>query len=152
MATAKKNELNNNQKKDWAKTLYLLNELDQKTIAQKVGTSPQSMTKWVKEGNWEDLRKSLLTSKADQLRTLYNLLDKIGKKLKDEDSIGDSKIADMYSKYTASIKNLETETSIAQVADVATRFHKWLQNIDPIYAAGVLAHFETWTKQLLKTF
>lgn len=143
-------ELTNQQKKEWAQLLFTNGESTQKDISVKVGISEKTMSKWVKEGKWEDLRKSLLTTKNEILRNLYSLLDKISNKLKTDDSIGDSKIADMYVKYTAAIKNLETETSIAECVEVARLFVNWLQNIDPQFALLVLNHFDSFIKERLK--
>jgi len=145
-------KLTNNQKKEWAQLLFLQQELNQKQIAQKVGISEHSMTAWVKQGKWNALRKSMLTTKNEILGNLYNILDKIGAKLNEEDSIGDSKIADMYVKYTAAIKNLETETSIGQIAEVARMYVNWLQSIDPQFAVAVLNHFDKYIKEQLKRF
>lgn len=49
--------LTNQQKKDWAKMLYMQGELQSRQIAEKVGVSPVTMSKWSKEGNWEMLRR-----------------------------------------------------------------------------------------------
>jgi len=143
-------ELSIKQKKDWAETLYKSSDITQKEIAIKVGVNEKTIGKWVKDNNWENLRKSLLTTKSEILRNLYDLLDKISKKLKEEESIGDSKMADMYVKYTAAIKNLETETSTAEIMQVARIFINWLQNIDPPLALVVLNHFDAFIKESLK--
>jgi transposase-like protein len=145
-------ELSTKQKKEWAEMLFLQGDVSQKEIAAKVGTSENTITKWKEAGNWDKLRKSMLTTKTEILRNLYNILDKINGKLKEEDSIGDTKIADMYVKYTAAIKNLETETSIGQIAEVARMFVNWLQTIDPQFALTVLNHFDKFIKEQLKRY
>lgn len=145
-------ELSTAAKKEWAQLLFLKDELTQKDIAQKVGVSERTMSKWAKDNNWDALRKSMLTTKSEQLRNLYGLLEKITRKLKEDDSIGDAKIADMYVKYTAAINNLETETSTSQVIEVARMFVNWLQPLDPQYALSVLNHFDSFIKEKLKRF
>lgn len=147
-------ELSIKQKKEWAKTLYQSSDITQKEIASKVGVSEKTLSKWANnpDDNWENMRKSMLTTKSEILRNLYDLLDKISKKLKEDESIGDSKIADMYVKYTAAIKNLETETSTAEIIQVARIFINWLQNIDPVFALEVLNHFDSFIKESLKRF
>lgn len=145
-------ELTIAQKKEWAQMLFLANQLTQKDIALKVGVTEHTMSKWVNAGHWEKLRKSLLTSKSEILRNLYNFLDRLNEKLNDEESFGDTKTADMYVKYTAAINNLETETSIAQLMDAGQRFHKYLQTIDPKFALDVLNHYDKFIKDQLKGF
>lgn len=130
--------------------LFLSDQYTQKDIAEKVKITAATMNGWVKKGNWESLRKSLLNTKSEILRNLYDLLDKITKKLKEEDSIGDTKIADMYVKYTAAINNLETETSIGQLMETGRMFINWLINIDPQLAQQVLDNFDLFIKEKLK--
>ena len=145
-------ELTNNQKKEWAQMLFVKGDLNQKDIAAKVSVSEKTIGNWITKGHWDKLRKSTLTTKTEQLRNLYDLLDKITKKLKDGDSIGDSKIADMYVKYTAAINNLETETNIGQISEVARMFVNWLQGIDPHLALSVVNNFDAFIKERLKRF
>lgn len=132
--------------------LFLANQFTQKEIAAKVKVSDNTLSSWAKKGNWDLLRKSLLTSKNESLRNLYNVLDRVNKKLNEENSIGDSKTADMLVKYTAAIKNLETETSIAQLIDSGQRFHQWMQVIDPKLALSFLNHYDGFIKDQLKKY
>lgn len=145
-------ELTIGQKKEWAQMLFLENKITQKDIAVKVKVTEATMSKWVKDGRWNDLRKSLLTSKSEILRNLYNFLDRMNTKMNSEEGFGDTKLADMYVKYTAAIKNLETETSIAQLMDAGQRFHQFLQAVDPKFALDVLNHFDHFIKDQLKRF
>jgi uncharacterized protein YjcR len=87
-----KKELSLSQKKEWAQLLFISNQLLQKDIAVKVGVSEKTLSKWVNENKWDALRKSMLITKTEILRNLYDVLDKIGRKMKDEDSIGDTKL------------------------------------------------------------
>lgn len=144
------NDLSNKQKRELAELLYLKGDLLQKDIAAKVGVTPPTLSKWASEGNWDKLKKSLLTTKTEILRNLYDVLSKINDKLKEEDSYGDTKIADMYVKYTAAIRNLETETSIAQIFEVSRMFVNYLQPIDPPFALAVLEHLDKFIKDNLK--
>lgn len=145
-------ELTTSQKKEWAQMLYLSGQLTQKDIASKVKTTEATMSRWVKDGQWEKLKKSLLTSKSEILRNLYNFLDKMNEKMNSENGFGDSRLADMYVKYTAAIKNLETETSIAEMMDSGQRFHQYLQAIDPKFALEVLNYYDKFIKDQLKRF
>lgn len=132
--------------------LYLTDQYDQKDIAVKVGVNKNTISKWVIGDKWDHLKKSMLTTKTEQLRHLYDILSRISKKLNDDDSIGDSKIADMYVKYTAAINNLETDTSIGQIMEVFRMYTNWLQNVDPVFALSVLNHCDAFIKEKLKRF
>lgn len=145
-------EITIKQKKEWAELLFMRGDLTQKAIAEKVGTSEKTLSGWVTKDNWDKLRKSMLTTKTEILRNLYDILDKIGKKLKEDDSYGDSKIADMYVKYTAAINNLETETSTGQIFEVGRMFVNWLQDRDPQFALLVLNNLDAFIKDNLKKY
>lgn len=82
------------------------------------------------DNEWDKLRKSLLTTKPEQLKYLYNQLDAIHKHIATKEEgkrYADSKEADIISKTTTSIKNLETETSLGQVIEVASAFVRFVQ-------------------------
>lgn len=145
-------ELTVTQKREWAELLYLQNQLTQNEIADKVGVGPKTITAWKEKYNWENLRKSLLTTKGEILRFLYNVLDKVRQKIEGEDGIGDSKMADMVVKYTASIKSLETETSISVLMEAGMQFHKYMQLVAPDKALEFLNNYDGFIKEKIKKF
>lgn len=52
-------DLTNAQKKEWAKTLYLKENLTQQEIADRVGVSRVSVSNWVRAGKWEEQKVGL---------------------------------------------------------------------------------------------
>ena len=142
-------QLSISQKKEWAEMLFI-QRLTQKEIAKKVGVSETTLSKWVNEGLWDKKRKTLLTTKSEILRFLYDIIDKLRMKIQSEDGIGDTKQADMVVKYTAAIKALETETSISVLMDAGMQFHKHLQLIDPIKALDFLNEYDGFIKDKIK--
>jgi hypothetical protein len=146
------NELTAAKKKEWAQMLYLQNQLTQKQIAEKVGAREATISRWVTKENWEKLRKSLLTTKSELLSFLYDVLSKLKDKINSGDGIGDSKDADKFVKYTAAIKSLETETSVAELMEAGRMFHKWMQAVDPQMALTFLNNYDAFIKDNLKRF
>lgn len=145
-------ELKPSQKKSWAYLLYEQGNMSQKEIALKVGVSENTITKWKDENNWEAMRKSTLTSKSEILKGFYDTLDKIRKKLKDDDDFGDTKLADMAVKYTAAIRNLETEASIGDLMEAGRLFINFLLSKDAVLAQRVLNEYDVFIKDRLRTF
>lgn len=143
-------EITNKQKKEYAKLLFTTTDLTQKEIAERVGTSPQSMTKWVSEGMWDSLRKSLLTSKSDQLRRMYEIANAVTTKIEStQGGFGDTKLADMMIKYTAAIKNLETETSAGQMFEFGMQFIRFV-SVDSIPDAQLITdYFDGFIQKVL---
>lgn len=144
-------ELTNVQKKEWAQTLYTQHGFTQKEIAAKVGVAEKTMSKWVNEGTWDKLKKSLLTTKGHQLRMLYDQLDALNTDIASrKQRYADSKDADTIIKLTAGIRNLETETSVGQIIEVATKFIRHIQSDDLQAAQQVTVLFDTYIKEQLK--
>lgn len=149
MATA---ELSITQKREWAQMLFTSADLTQKEIAVKVGVSEKSMSKWVNDGQWDKLRKSLLTTKSEQLRMLYDQLQTLNSFIKDSTGYANSKEADSILKLTAAIKNLETETSVGQIIEVATQFIRFVQVDDLVASQQITLLFDAYIKERLKAF
>lgn len=144
------------QKKEWAKQLYIENKLTQKLIAEKVGVSEKTLSKWVNDPheNWERLRKSLLISKQEVLSGLYEQLDELKQKVQQRDKgerYPDSKEADIIMKLTASIEKIEEETNIADVFEVGKRFITFLQQHDLEAAKQVVDYYDAFIKHCLKS-
>lgn len=127
-----KNLLSLSQKKDYAKTLYFNNkDLSQKEVAERVGVTEKTIGIWIREGGWDDLRRSMLASKSMQIARLYQTIEHVQNKIDETEGIGDTKLADMMIKYTAALKNLENDTSISEIVDTMMQFGTYTQRHYP---------------------
>lgn len=142
-------------KKDYAKLLFIKENLTQKEIAEKVGTSQKTMSKWVNDERWESLRKSLLVTKEEQIRWLYIMLDNMKRCFEIQDDNGgltfiDSKTADTLIKITAAIKNLETQDiTTTEILSVGKRAITWAQHNIPEDVATLTDLFDGFIKDTL---
>lgn len=122
----KMSELTISQKKEFAKKLYLTEQgITQKEIAERVCVSAVTINKWIKAEKWEELSTSLLLDKDVQLSRLYRQLKQCNDHAESKDEGAkflNSKEADALIKITAAIKNLETETNIAEKMDTGKEF------------------------------
>lgn len=111
-------ELTIKQKKDFARQLWLSDSgITQAEVAERVGVSRVTLCKWVNEGKWDDMRTSLLVEKDTQLARLYRRLRELNDLVESRpegERVMNSKEGDTLMKITAAIKNLETETNIAE--------------------------------------
>lgn len=145
-------ELNRQQKRDWAKLIYTKEHLSHKEIAAKVGVSQQSITKWSQDDHWEDLRISIVVTKEEQLRRLYMQITEMTDNIMNRPEgkrFADPKEADTIIKLTSAIKNLETETSIAEIIDVSMKFLSWLREVDISKAKELGKLFDSYIKERL---
>ena len=79
-------QLTNQQKKDWAKLLYLQGDTDNKDIAEKVGVSRNTITRWAKDENWEMLRAAVTSTREEQIRNMYHQIAQINKSIAESDT------------------------------------------------------------------
>lgn len=126
-----KQKLTIEAKKDFAKVLYTKEQLDGKVVAERVGVTEKTISKWVNEGNWRKLRSRLSTSKEAQLELFYEQIEalniQIGTQIPPH---ADSKQADILVKYTSAIKALENDLGIGDLVEAGTRFIKHIQSTE----------------------
>ncbi len=133
------------QLQEYAKLLYTTGDYTQKELAARVGVTEKTIKDWIDKGMWKYLRKSLLTSKSDQVRRLYEILSAVTQRIEDSDGgYGDTKMADMMIKYTAAIKNLETETSAGQMFETGMMFIRFVMKSDTALAKEITNLFDAF--------
>jgi len=134
-------ELNKQQKKEYAKILFTLQQLTQKETADKVGVSQKTMSAWAKEGNWDSLKASLIISKEQQLRRIYaqiNELNNFIEKKEFGERFASSSEGDTLSKLASTARALETEMSLSDTISAFMAFLDWLRTIDPMKAKEII--------------
>jgi uncharacterized protein YjcR len=130
---------------EWAKLLYTRHDYNLRDTALETGIEEATVRNWMNEGGWDGMKRSLLTSKNVQLGFLYKLLDTLSAKISNTEEAS-LKDADLYAKYTASIKNLEQGLSVNNIMEVSGMFLKWLQRKDIELARKVSVHFDSYVK------
>lgn len=114
-------------KKDYARLLYMQGE-QQKTIAEKAGVSPQTVTKWVNTGNWSEQRAAQNITRPELVNKLLRTVDKMIESVNtSEDPDAANGLGDKLAKFAATIEKLDKHTSIVDVIEVFMAFDKWLQ-------------------------
>ncbi len=139
-----------NEKKELAKLLFLRNNISREELSFRIGVSRNTINAWVTEGKWEDLRTSLLTTKDELLRLLYEQLRNLNTAVMEGTGYPDSKQANTQKMITASIHDLETETNIGQVIQVAKEFTTWIAEDDFELMKTLIPLFDGFIKQRMK--
>ena len=123
--------INKAQEREYARILYVNERITFKEIAERTGVTEKTIGKWAEADNWAKLRKSLLTTKENQLVHWYNQLEALNENIaKREIPIPDSKEADIMSKTTNNIKSLETEIGLGEYVEVSRKLLTFIQSVD----------------------
>ena len=144
--------LSYSQKKEWAKTLFLKDNLTQQEIADRVGVSRVTVNKWIHEGKWEEHKVGITLTREEQVRSLYRQVAEINRAIAEKpegERYPTSKEADILGKLSAAIKNMETDVGIADVISVVTRMVEFVKSYDLDKAKELTAIADTFIKSLL---
>jgi transposase len=75
--------------RDFAKILFVNENISQKEIAARLKVTEKTIGKWIKEGNWEALKTSMLVTKDNQLTALYKQLETKNKEIENRPIVYD---------------------------------------------------------------
>lgn len=147
-------KLTTKQKKEWAFTLYTKEGMtNQKQLAEKVGVSENTMSRWVREEMWEKYRNNMLLTREEQMQNLLMELVEINEEIKGYDKgarYASSKLADVRRKLIRDIKDLETKANLSEIIHVGTNFLKFVSALDLQKAKEIGDLFNSFVKQNMK--
>lgn len=145
-------DLTNTQKKEWARTLYLRENLTQQEIADRVGVSRVTVSNWCRAGKWEEQKVGLTLTRREQVQSLYRQVAEVNNaiQLKPEGQrYPDAKQADTIVKLTSAIRNMEQEVGIADRIAVLTDVIEWMRPSDLDKAKELTSFFDAYIRDKL---
>ncbi len=145
-------DLTNAQKKEWAKTVYLRENLTQQEIADRVGCSRVTVSNWVRTGKWEEQKVGITLTRQEQVGNLYRQVAEINRSIADRpegERFATSKEADILGKLAAAISKMEQEIGIADTISVLTSFIEWLRPLDLEKAKEITRFADAYIKDKL---
>lgn len=143
--------LSKKEEREYAKMLYVNEGLNQKEISIKCGVAERTVSVWVNKYNWNQMKRSLMTVKDNQLSELYEKLERLNEEIKDkQDNLVSSKDVDAIVKLTAAIQKLEHDTSVGEIIDVAKKYIDFVRGDDLELAKRVSDYFDLFIQSNLK--
>ena len=113
--------------REHARLLFMQGE-PQKVIAEKVGVSAQTITKWVNDGDWQAARSAANITRPELVNKILKSIDVLVEDLVNEPSSEKTAAAaDKLVKFAATIERLDKKTSVVDIIEVFMAFSKWLQ-------------------------
>lgn len=136
--------LSKDSEREFARMLYVNERITFKEIGIRVKVSEKTISKWAEADGWDKLRKSLLTTRQNQLVHWYNQLeamnedianrpslvnDKDGKPIAraEKKLIPTSSEADTMTKIASNIHKLETEVGLGEYVEVIKKLLVFVQ-------------------------
>lgn len=145
-------DLTTGQKKDYARTLYLKDNLTQQEIADKVGVSRKTVNRWATTEKWETMKVGLTLSKEQQISNLHRQVIELNNNILSRPEgkrYATPPEADTLGKLAAAIKKMETDIGIADVVSVGMRFAEWLRPVDLEKAKELAILWDKFIKDML---
>ena len=143
-------QLTNKQKKEWARVLFLRENMAQQEIADKVGISRRSLSKWMREGKWEEMKVGLTLTKDEQIQNLYRQIAEINGAIALREAgkrFASTAEADTIGKISAAIKKLEGDIGIADYVAVGIKFIEFIRRMDLDKAKEVTTLWDAFIRE-----
>ena len=141
-------ELDNKQKKEWAKLLFLTTDLTQAEIAVKIGVSRITIVRWAQE--WEGLKLNFLQTREARIKSTLMQLNELDESIAAREQgarYPTVKEADIRRKLTA---ELEQEASVRDIVNVSRDILDYVRAIDLEKAKMLSDYFDSYIQERLK--
>lgn len=115
------------RKKALARSLYL-SGMEQAEIAEQIGVSRVSVSKWCTAEGWKEARAAKSISRPELVNKLLLTIDGLIENVnKSDDPTLIGSLADKLSKLSATIEKLDKKANVIDAIEVFMAFNKWLQ-------------------------
>ena len=144
-------DLKASQRKEYAKLIFLRENVTQQEIADRVGVSRVTVNKWAKE--WEGLKLNLLQTREERIASTLSQLDELDRSLaaKEEGKrFPTTAEADLRRKLTADLEALEQEASVRDIYNVSRGLLDYVRRIDLDRAKEISDYFDSYIKDRMK--
>jgi DNA-binding XRE family transcriptional regulator len=140
------------QKKEWAGMLYMKDNLTQQEIADKVGVSRQTVSRWVKDEKWEERKVGITLTREQQISNLHRQIMEINRAISERESdkrFASPSEADTINKLSSAIKKLETDVGVGEIISTGMKFVTWLRSFDVERSKEFLKLWDAFIKDCL---
>lgn len=144
--------LTNDQKKELARELFIQGNFTFAEIAEKVGSTRQTVSRWAEAGKWEDLKVYMTVGKEKVLRGFYQQLAEIQEAIMGREPgkrVATSAEADRQVKLASAIKKLENDCGITGLIDAGIRFCDYMRGVDMDEAKKIAKYWDLFLTETM---
>lgn len=139
------------EKRDYATILAIHEKMTQKEIANRIGISENTISKWASEENWERRRKSTMLTREEQISLMLDELEMLNLEISESPrKYATKEQAYVRDTLIQNLQKLEIEISATEVYNVATKMISFYRGIDLDKAKRLTDDFDAYIKVLLK--
>ena len=146
MATSKQ------RKKELAQILYVQEKKTQNEIAELLGVSYVTVSKWATKEKWQELRSGVSIAKEQQIMNLYHQINLINEDVMNRPD-GERKVTVKEAKIIAdladAVKKLESEIGIAEIVSCGMKFCDFMRTMDAEKAKEVNGYWDAFLRSML---
>ena len=138
--------------KDYAKGLFVNQNLSQKEVATRAGISEHTISKWATDGQWSKLQRNFILTRQEQMACLLDELVEINAFIKTKDAgfrFADAKLGDVRRKLIKDIKELETKAALPEIIAACKGLLDFIRRIDLPKAQELEKLVDGYIKSLL---
>lgn len=144
-------DLKPTQRKEFAKLIFLRENITQQEIADRVGVSRATVNKWAKE--WEGLKLNLLQTREERISSTLSQLDELDRSIASKEEgkrFPTTAEADIRRKLTADLEALEQDASVRDIYNVSRGLLDYVRRIDLERAKEISDYFDAYIKDRMK--
>lgn len=112
--------------KEFAEALFMQGT-PQNVIAEKVGVSANTVSRWAKDYHWGEKRAAQTLTRKEVVNNVLRSLNKLAEKLGDAELSEVGGLADQIAKLSATISKLDKQASVVDFIECFMAFGKWLE-------------------------
>lgn len=140
--------MSKDKEKSLAEQLYLFSKKTQAQIAEDLGVSEKTFTKWKEDGDWERQKAARTLGKDSLVSKLYLQALKITDTAEQENRTLNSKEMDAIMKIVKSIDTLERKVNVPNAISVFESFNGFLIKLNPKLAEQIIEYQSKFLKHL----
>lgn len=111
------------------------------------------MCRWVKDGQWDELKVSITITKEEQIKSLYRQLSEINQAITEREKglrYATNAESDTIAKLAGAINKMESDIGLSDIISTVRRFLDWLRATDLSQAQSLTPLFDAFIKDMIK--
>lgn len=115
--------------KELAYAYYMEGEISQKEICARIGIAPNTLTRWIHEGDWELVRTANSVTRGQQQRSFLNQISELNQRIADRpagERFPSASEADTITKLSKAVRDLDKKETLIERVAISKEIIGWI--------------------------